>query len=489
MKKILTILTISVASMIATGCKDFLEEDLRGKVLGSSVLSTQAGLESALTGAYKGFNYTWTYGFNGGAAADILLGADDMTCKPNPGNQLEYESFTVTDASPSTFPLYRGCYKAIQGANNVIENYQSTTGDPEQIKIIVGEAHFIRAFSYFWMVRLFRDIPLITTAVFSADQLAIARSGAPEVYKLIEADLKQAEILLGDARRAQGRPNKGSAKAVLADVYITQAGWPLKDQSKYALAAAKAKEVIDNHESYGFKLMQTFAEVFANNPNGQGTAEEIFSITQNKNDATSFNQLYGAYYLPTEMGGWDVAFAELNFYRNFPNGPRKDATFASVYKKQDGSVITDYKQLISKHPYVKKQWLNEKDPGFYGFSSSVPIPLMRYPHVLTIYAEAKARAEGPDKLAYDCVNAIRTRAGLTALSGLSASEFANAVVQERAWEFASEYSRWHDLVRLEMVAKANSNRDPIEIAIPKAITEGDYIFPFPYSDLLLNPNL
>ena len=48
---------------------------------------------------------------------------------------------------------------------------------------------------------------------------------------------------------------------------------------------------------------------------------------------------------------------------------------------------------------------------------------------------------------------------------------------------------WHDLVRLEMVAKANSNRDPIEIAIPKAITEHDYIFPFPYADLLLNPNL
>ena len=100
-------------------------------------------MESALTGAYKGLNYTWTYGFTGGNAIDVMLGADDMTCKPNPGNQLEYETFTVNDASPSAIPLYRGCYKAIQGANNVIENYQSTEGDPEQIKIIAGEAYFI----------------------------------------------------------------------------------------------------------------------------------------------------------------------------------------------------------------------------------------------------------------------------------------------------------------------------------------------------------
>jgi hypothetical protein len=483
------IILICTISLMGTGCKDFLEEDLRGKVLGKSVLSTQEGLESALTGAYKGLNNTWTYGFTGGNAIDIMLGADDMTCKPNPGNQLEYESFTVSDANPSTSPLYKGCYKAIQGANNIIENYQSAKGDQAQIKVIAGEAYFIRAFCYFWMVRFFKDIPLITTAKFSMDQLHISRTNPSEVYKLIEADLGQAESLLANSRRAKGRPNKGSAKAVLADVYLTEAGWPIKDHSKYALAAAKAKEVIDNHEVYGFKLMPTFAEVFENDAAKQGTEEEIFSITQNQNDGSSTNTLYGAYYLPTEMGGWDVAFAELNFYRNFPEGPRKDATFASVYKKQDGTIITDYTKLVSKHPYVKKQWLNEKDPGFYGFTSSIPIPLMRYPHVLTIYAEAKARSGGPDQLAYDYVNAIRARAGLLPLAGLSATEFADAVVQERAWEFASEYSRWFDLVRLERVAQANSHRDPSEIPIPNPITENDYTFPFPYADLLLNPNL
>ena len=115
--------------------------------------------------------------------------------------------------------------------------------------------------------------------------------------------------------------------------------------------------------------------------------------------------------------------------------------------------------------------------------------MMRYAHVLTIYAEAKARSGGPDELAYTCLNDIRVRAGLTALSGLTAADFAAAVVQERAWEFAGERTRWFDLVRLEMVEEANANRDPAENIIPDAITKADYTFPLPISDVLVNPNL
>lgn len=488
MKKLIVIL-ICFVSLFGTSCKDYLEEDLRGKVLGASVLATQPGLEAALTGAYKGYNATWGVGFTGGNVIDAMLGADDMTCRAVPGNQMEYENFTVSDASPSTTNFYKGAYKAIQGANNIIANWESTVGNPDQIKVILGEAYFLRAYSYFWLVRFYKEVPLITTPDFSMDQITMERTGGAEIYKLIEADLAQAETLLANTRRAAGRPNKGTAKAVLSDVYLTEGGWPIKDQAKYALAAAKAKEVIDNKAAYGFQLMPTFAEVFANDPAKNGTAEEVFSITNNKADGGVTNSLYGYFYMPAFMGGWDVAFAELNFYKNFPEGPRKDATFATIYKKKDGATITDYTQLVTKHPYVKKQWMNEKDPGFYGYASSNPIPMMRYAHVLTIYAEAKARSGGPDQLAYDCVNAIRTRAGLAPLVGLTATQFADAVVQERAWEFTSEYSRWHDLVRLEMVAKANSNRDPAEIAIPNPITEADYIFPLPYSDVLLNPNL
>lgn len=111
---------------------------------------------------------------------------------------------------------------------------------------------------------------------------------------------------------------------------------------------------------------------------------------------------------------------------------------------------------------------------------------------MTIYAESKARAGALDQQVYDCINAIRTRAGLPtyAFGSLSATDFANKVVDERAWEFAAENQRFFDLVRLAKVKDANSNRNALETPLSAStITEADYTFPIPFSDVLINPNL
>lgn len=61
---------------------------------------------------------------------------------------------------------------------------------------------------------------------------------------------------------------------------------------------------------------------------------------------------------------------------------------------------------------------------------------------------------------------------------------------KRAWEFAAENTRFFDLVRLEMVKAANSNRHPSETALdPNTTTEADYTFPFPSTEFLINPDL
>lgn len=478
MKKFIIIIICAIF-LIETGCERFLEEDLRGKVLGNSVLSTQVGLESALTGAYKGLSWSWTMGVISAMYTEMTFGGEDW------GNGSEFDVFKVTAENNSSATAYQGFYKTIQGANNVIANYQTTKGNSDEIQIIAGEAYFLRALSYFNLVRLFGDIPLVTSPDFSLDQYTMERTSVADIYKLIEDDLANAETMLADQKRDFGRPNRGSAKAVLADVYLTEAGWPLKDNSKYSLAAAKAKEVIDNHSIYGFELVPTFAELFKNDPATNGTVEDVFDVACNTLYWTAGNNLFGSWAMPGEMGGWNAGFAELNFFRDFPEGPRKDATFVYTYKKLDGTVVP-WQELSVQHPFYKKLWIMN---DVLNYESALPIVLMRYAHVLTIYAEAKARSGGPDALAYECINAIRERAGLEPFSGLSAEEFAASVVQERAWEFAAERTRWFDLVRLEMVAEANSHRDPAEPPIYKTITEADYIAPIPKYDALINPNL
>ena len=487
MKKI-QILFFAIGIIALGGCKKYLTEEVQGSLLGSGALSSQQGLEAALTGAYAGIENTWSTGFIHATAIGATMGGDDITTHKasNKADFRQFDQFDVTSTNQRTQALYSGCYKTIQGANNIIANYKTTAGDAAIIKSIAGEAYLLRGFSYYWLVRLYGKIPLMTNPNFADSLLTIHSSQPAVVYALIESDLTTAATLLPTNKRDPGRPNKGTALAYLADVYLTEGGWPIKDPTKYALAAATAKEVINDSKLYGFHLVPTYAELWANNPATNGTSETVFQLSTFLGVGSTTNANYGASAMPGEEGGWDDFFSELNFYRNFPSGPRKDATFDTLFTMGNGSKLP-YQQSQTQHPYYKKYYQFNNNSNW---NSSTPECLMRYAYILTIYAEAQARATGmPDELAYQCINSIRLRAGEAPLAGLSGPDFAAAVVQEKAWEFAAERYRWFDLVRLEMVEQANANKDPNDLQPIGPITKSDYTFPLPYSETSVNPNL
>jgi hypothetical protein len=487
MKNIKIIILSVLLASAGTSCKDYLEEDLQGQLVGKAALSSLQGLDAALTGTYKGLGQTWGTGFLHPTAIGATMGGDDVTTHPASNKQefREFDQFAVSAGNSRTGNLYNGCYKTIQGANNILSNYQNTVGDKAQIDQIVGEAHFLRALSYYWLVRLYGSIPMITDAEFTMDLLKISKTEPAKVYELIESDLLRAEELIQNTKRDPGRPNKGSVKALMADVYLTEAGWPLKDVSKYAMAAAKAKEVIDNKATYGFDLVPTFAALFENDPSKSTLPEYVFQLSAFQGVGSATNANYGSAAMPGEESGWDDFFSEINFFNNFPPGPRKDVTFRTEFKLANGTTLP-WEQTQTRHPYYGKFWIKG---DLKTWQSSLPYVMMRYAHVLTIYAEAKARSGGPDELAYSALNAIRQRAGLDPVMGLSAEAFAQAVVDERAWEFAAERTRWFDLVRLEMVEEANANKHPWDLAPIGAITKEDYVFPLPITEVQANPNL
>lgn len=481
---------LSAVFTLQTSCSDFLEEDTRGKVF-NNVLTSQNGLESALTGAYRGWANCWGYGFNNGWATEMTLGGDDLTCPPGTGNTQEYDRYDVKNTNSSSPTVYWGCYKAIQGANNILDNYEACRGDEAIIRQIAGEAYFIRAASYYWLVRCHGALPLMLTAEFDLADLQKDVSSIKEIYNQIEADLTQAADMLGNQRRNQepGRPNRGSALALLAEVYLSEAGWPLKETDKYALAASTAKEVIDHKAEYGFDLEDSYGLLYENDETKSGiNKEDIFTIPCNQSNGNTTNAMYGFWAYPGELGGWDVVFSELTFFNEFPEGPRKDATFATQVTKEDGTVL-QWQELKNPRPYYKKLMKSEKAPNYYNFASSIPMRMLRYTQTVLTYAEAKARSGGPDALAYECLNAIRTRAGLPAYSGLSATTFADKCVEERGWELCGERVRWFDMVRLEIVRQVVAKKDPKDNQPLHAITEKDYLFPIPQYDELLNAKL
>lgn len=479
---------LAVCLCLTAGCSKELTEDPKGLVGGAQALSSVAGLEAVLTGAYGSLLVPWTSGFTSVSQIAMSMGADDLTTHPGSNKEefREFDLFNVSSLNSRMNPIWRGCYKTIQSTTNIINNYtavQDVTQDNQAtVDAILGEASFLRGLSYYWLTRLWGDVPVIPSEIYSPEFLNLKKSPPAEIYKLIEEDLIRAEGLVPDKKRNPGRPNKGSVKALLADVYLTEAGWPLKDQSKYALAAAKAKEVIDNKAVYSFDLYQDgYLKIFAG-----GTSEDVFAFFT-RGEWSTYNSFYGLSTMPEDEGGWSDFFPEIKFFNNFPAGSRKDATFSTEFVV-DGDTIT-WQQTSTKHPYYKKFTIQSGTKATY--MSNNPVIMIRYAHVLLTYAEAQARATGtPNPEAYTAVNAVRLRAGLPELTAnLSGPDFAEAVVNERAWEFAGEWNRWFDLVRLEKVEAANEDKDPGDLKTDKPISKEDYLMPIPGADAIVNPNL
>lgn len=489
MKKYLIIFSYIAVAGSMTGCKKFLDENTKGQIEVPTAIVSVTTLDAALTGAYKGVTRTWSRGFVNSSTQGFAMGGDDLTTivGGNKANFRQIDQFDVTSSNPHIAMIWNGCYKMIQGTNMVIAAAPKIYGDQAKIDEISGEAYYLRALGYYWLVRGWGPIPMITdpVAAITSDWLSLKKTEPADVYKQIEADLVKAETLLPNDKRDPGRPNKGTVKALMADVYLTEAGWPLKDASKLPLAAAKAKEVIDNKTLYNFDLVD-LATLWAGNATAIGTKEEVMALHTSENYGGSTNSMYGAPTIPNEEGGWEDYESEIDFFNNYPAGVRKDITFHTIFTKSDGTLVP-WQNSVSGHPYYGKFRIEHNDRWW----SSMPIHMMRYAHVLLIYAEAQARADGaPNPQAYAAINSVRGRAGLGVLSGLSGPDFAAAVVNERAWEFAGEgTTRWFDLQRLEMVEAVNTNKNANDLKPIGTITKAKYWFPIPITDANANPNL
>ncbi len=523
MKKLL-ILTILIAGWLSSCSSSFLEEKKHGLVVPSNYPESLAALENCVNALYRfgGSMYS-----ESGVWAFTAAG-DDLTTVPggNKAGYLQYDIFTVADNNDRTVMLWDRAYQTIKQANvislaipNIVQPGTAEDVIESQKDRALGQACFMRALALFNLVRIWGEVPMpIDDLTTSYDR---PKATFDEIYAQIESDLKMAETLLPvdyasapnttgiEKSTAYAKVTSGTAKSLLASVYLTWAGYPMKDSSKYALAAAKAKEVIDNEVEYGYVLLPEFADLWKwqNGWKEIGNAEGVLTFffnTRNEGNMGAPSSMF-----PEDFGGWNDMFAELTFFEEFPEGPRKDATFLTSAKRSpDGPVITwngnvsDGLGFIQQHPYYKKlievEGFDYEDMDKYiNWWSSRTSQVIRYAEVLLIYAEAQAMADGsPNSLAYTCLNRVRSRAGLLdAAAGMSGTEFRNAVIDERKWEFAGGEpgcSRWHDMVRTETVAASIAKRHPNEIPVvgkPDDATHSLYFSPIPYKEVLLNPGL
>jgi hypothetical protein len=487
MKKILIILIMS--SIFASCSEDFLNISPKGDIYPETFYATESDLEMAVTGVYKIYQDLYFYG---NALAYTTAGRD-KTSQFN--NFEEVDVFNTEGDNGEMLRFWGYAYQAINACNTIINNYEGAVASEAAKKKAAGQAFFLRGYVYFQLVRMYNEIPFYQSGEEVTNDMTL--TGPQEVYDLIVSDLMIAEDYLpanwaGDSKREGVAVTNGAAKALLAYVYLSMAGYPLNDASKYALAASKAKEVIDGAGTWGYKLMDNIADLYSAEYNYENrSCDEIVLAFYNDNEWGC--PLCG---FPGDYGGWDVYYADLNFFKSYPEGPRKDAIFMWKFPMENGDTL-DYTQLAKKHPYYKQYYDGKIDwdqpwKGM-NWKNSRPQVALTHANTLLVYAEAKAMSSSPDATAYDAVNQVRNRAGLPDLTeGLSQTAFRDSVVQERAWEFPGGYfctDPWYDLVRLERVEASVQERDPSENQIVNQPTKDKYFAPYPSVDAIKNPNL
>ena len=232
-------------------CTKFLQEDPKSYITPTNFFKTTNEVIAAANGIYQAARYEVASGVPPIYLTEIL--SDDGALGGTAvGERLELDQLRYTSQDVTMASVWASSYTVINRANTVIF-YIDSTAFPNAGTIcrrVIAEAKFWRAYTYFRLVRLWGDVPLVSTPSVNGE-IYPARSNSTLVYNQIIEDLKYAEQNLdpyygyNDALNG-GRATAVAAKALLGKVYLTMSGYPLKDSSKIQMASDKFNEIITN---------------------------------------------------------------------------------------------------------------------------------------------------------------------------------------------------------------------------------------------------
>lgn len=443
--------------IFTTSCtKDFLSETNKSSITQENYFTTAAQANAAVTGIYPMLQtLNQEIEFRGDAVWSLL---EMPVGHINIGGS-QYKDGSIKHTNSANEPVYSilwtGFYNGIANANLAIKRIPAVPMNETAKKSLLGEAYFLRALYYSYLVKLYGDIPLMTEPIdFSSKDLYPERSPQELVYALIISDLKTAEESGLPNTDITGKASLGAVKSLLASVYLTMAGYPLnKGAEYYTLAASKAKEVLDG--GY-YKLFDNYA--YLHDRAHKNRDELIFQVQYlsgiKTNRITEFISPSGISKLTSELG---TVVPISPFVNSYEAGDKRSAERGFYFTKAfaRGSSTT---KIIEFPPALYKFWLDEAAGPTGDGNSDQNWTILRLPEVMLIYAEAINEIQGPDAFAYDQLNKIRLRANLPPLSNLSQADFREAVWKERYHELAFENKAYFDIQRTHKVYNLASGK-------------------------------
>lgn len=444
--------------------KDFLDRKPLGDATFDTFFENADQATYAVNAIYHQFRQWDCIAFPWIGLTDIISDDADKGSTPTDAvYMLEIDDFTFDATNTNFSGVWRGYYNAIARANLAILKLPDVDMDADLKKRLIGEAKFLRAYSYFLLVQWFGDIPVITEPLGGEEYYNQERKPVQEVYAQIESDLLDAvealppvTVYRNQQKSNLGRASKGAAKGMLAKLYMVK-----KD---FANAERYLLEIINSGE---YSLLPKYSDNFLRV--GENSLESLFEINAAALEpidgvtgpgATPYNMIQGVRGIPNL--GWGFNRPSDNLVASYEVGdPRREATVIYVNEVlPDGTTqVQDNPEIVNER-YNQKAWV----PAHTGLQDNGPgnIRILRYADILLLAAEALNENGKPgEALVY--LNQVRKRARgtnnfiLPDVTFTDQSQLRERIYKERRSELAMEQHRWFDLLRwgrAEQVMKA-----------------------------------
>lgn len=434
------------------GCSDFLEEDPKGKLTTDNFYNSESDARQAINGVYRRLSDSWVTGYN------IKQIPNDLLKRASWDEASGLSNFTYGSENTYIAGMWQNHYAVIKDCNSVIDNVTTNKEKINNWERYVGQAHGIRAFLYFDLVRWFGDVPLVLTDTKSLDGLEVTRTPQKEVFRQIIEDFEYCishTMDKGDTSKGYqyGRLTKDACHGFLAKVYLWLGSVAQRDGKEILGNAADNFEKSLEHSSAviqggRYKLVDYYPDVFNAKTRDKAPDEVLWCVQGLTGDDTGTwtGMMFGIRGNQNLGGSWDnisssdyhrMMYEPSDSIRRLWNCPRMtiqdDGTLWGWDYKMYWDTRGDQKLSEATENNNWLQWSIGKfrryplaDPSSYNYTNfGMDEPLLRYADVLLMYAEAYNEVNhGPGdyrpssgmdmsgisiQSVYDAVNLVRKR--------------------------------------------------------------------------------
>jgi tetratricopeptide (TPR) repeat protein len=469
MKKYIVII---IAVMFAASCERSLELTPEYQISTENFYRNSNDFESALVGVYGTFRGLFNSS-NMLYVGELTTDNTEIQWSSPSISEMQMDQNAVTSTNSYISAVWSTCLTTVSRCNTILNRIDNVDFDVNTKNRIKGETKFLRAYSYFYLVRVFGRVPLTDQEFKSPEQILstdLSLQPKEKIYEVILKDLTDAENLLPVALNSdKTRASRGTVKTVLGKVYLTLLN--------YDKAAEKLKEVVDAKQ---YSLVANYKSLFTSpNNNLPESILEIQYLSQ-RNMGNNYSYVFTpaitsmAIFQNNQQGAGRIVptMDMINAYR--PGDNRKAASV------NDSVALINGTKTYNRHglKFVDFKAVDVTD-------GSVTFTVLRYADVLLMYAEA-LNEQGKTGEAFQYINAVRNRAGLGNLSALSKEDLRLEIEKERRVEFLYEGHRWFDLTRtgrakIVLNAYYQAQRQNF------SVEDFELVFPIPQNEIDLNP--